>query len=116
VFRSGCRRSPFIESFNGKFQDECLNDNVFDSIAEARELIERWRVDYNECRPHRSLGQMTPSQLRNSMKPARRETVKITMAKKRISHRADPVGIREGLLTNIRGNGLRLPRHPILNW
>ena len=54
-------QNAFIESFNGKFRDECLNDNVFTSIAEAREIIERWRVDYNECRPHRSLGQMTPS-------------------------------------------------------
>ena len=55
-------QNAFVESFNGKFRDECLNDNVFTSIAEAREIIERWRVDYNECRPHRSLGQMTPSQ------------------------------------------------------
>jgi len=54
-------QNAFVESFNGKFRDECLNDNVFTSIAEAREVIERWRVDYNECRPHRSLGQMTPS-------------------------------------------------------
>ncbi len=54
-------QNAFVESFNGKFRDECLNDNVFTSIAEAREIIERWRVDYNECRPHRSLGQMTPS-------------------------------------------------------
>ena len=54
-------QNAFVESFNGKFRDECLNDNVFTTIAEAREIIERWRVDYNECRPHRSLGQMTPS-------------------------------------------------------
>jgi putative transposase len=54
-------QNAFVESFNGKFRDECLNDNVFTSIAEAREIIERWRVDYNECRPHRSLGQMTPN-------------------------------------------------------
>ncbi len=54
-------QNAFVESFNGKFRDECLNDNVFTSIAEAREIIERWRVDYNKCRPHRSLGQMTPS-------------------------------------------------------
>jgi transposase InsO family protein len=50
-----------VESFNGKFCDEFLNDNVFTPIAEAREIIERWRIDYNECRPHRSLGRMTPS-------------------------------------------------------
>jgi putative transposase len=37
------------------------SDNVFSSLAEAREIIERWRIDYNECRPHRSLGQMAPN-------------------------------------------------------
>jgi putative transposase len=54
-------QNAFVESFNGKFRDECLNDNVFTTIAEAREIIERWRIDYNGCRPHRSLGQMTPN-------------------------------------------------------
>jgi putative transposase len=54
-------QNAFAESFNGKLRAECLNDNVFTSIAEAREIIERWRVDYNECRPHRLIGQMTPS-------------------------------------------------------
>jgi putative transposase len=54
-------QNAFVESFNGKFRDECLNDNVFTSLAEARDIIEQWRVDYNECRPHRSLGQMTPN-------------------------------------------------------
>ena len=53
-------QNAFIESFNGKFRDECLNDNIFTSLAQAREIIERWRIDYNERRPHRSLGQMTP--------------------------------------------------------
>lgn len=50
-------QNAFVESFNGKFRDECLNDNVFTSLAEARNIIEKWRVDYNECRPHRSLGE-----------------------------------------------------------
>ena len=53
-------QNAFIESFNGKFRDECLNDNVFASIAEAREIIERWRVDYNECRPPRRPLQTVP--------------------------------------------------------
>ena len=54
-------QNAFVESSNGKFRDECLNDNIFSSIAEAREIIELWRIDYNERRPHRSLGQLTPS-------------------------------------------------------
>jgi putative transposase len=48
-------QNAFIESFNGKFRDEYLNDNVFTSIAQARSIIERWRIDYNETRPDRPL-------------------------------------------------------------
>jgi len=55
-------QNAFIESFNGKFRDECLNDNVFTTLAQARRIIESWRVDYNENRPHRSLGQKTPKE------------------------------------------------------
>ncbi len=55
-------QNAFIESFNGKFRDECLNDNVFATLAEARDIIERWRLDYNQHRPHRSLGQLTPNE------------------------------------------------------
>ena len=44
-----------IESFNGKFRDECLNENWFLSLQEAREKIEAWRRDYNQARPHSAL-------------------------------------------------------------
>ena len=49
-----------IESFNGRFRDECLNANVFVSLHDARQKIEAWRIDYNEHRPHGSLGNLTP--------------------------------------------------------
>ena len=52
--------NAFIESFNGSFRDECLNVNWFLSIQDARQKIEAWRKDYNEFRPHSSLGDMTP--------------------------------------------------------
>jgi len=54
--------NAFIESFNGRLRQECLNQNWFLSVADARETIENWRQDYNEYRPHRSLGQQTPSE------------------------------------------------------
>lgn len=54
--------NPFIESFNGSFRDECLNLNWFLSLDDAREKIESWRQDYNEYRPHQSLGGMTPAE------------------------------------------------------
>ncbi len=59
-------QNAFIESFNGRFRDECLNDNVFRSLAEARQIIEQWRVDYNAARPHTSLGNLTPNEFAKS--------------------------------------------------
>lgn len=52
----------YIESFNGKLRDECLDANWFGSLQEAREVIETWRRDYNETRPHSSLGNLAPAQ------------------------------------------------------
>lgn len=54
--------NPYIESFNGKFRDECLNREIFTTAREAQEVVERWRREYNEFRPHSSLGYMTPSE------------------------------------------------------
>jgi len=51
-----------IESFNGKMRDECLNQNVFLSLADARDSLERWRDDYNQSRPHSSLDWMSPEE------------------------------------------------------
>ena len=52
--------NAYIESFNGKLRDECLNQNWFISLRDAREAIEAWRIDYNEFRPHSSLGDLSP--------------------------------------------------------
>lgn len=54
--------NAFIESFNGKLRNECLNENWFTSLEEVRRTIEEWRIDYNENRPHSSLGGLTPSE------------------------------------------------------
>jgi len=54
--------NAFIESFNGRLRDECLNVHQFASIADAQTKIEAWRLDYNQCRPHGSLGHLTPSE------------------------------------------------------
>ena len=53
-------QNAFIESFNSKLRDECLNEYVFTTLAEARAVIEAWRQDYNHLRPHSSLGALTP--------------------------------------------------------
>jgi len=53
-------QNAFIESFNGKFRDECLNQSWHTSLDDARRSIEAWRTDYNTVRPHSSLGYLTP--------------------------------------------------------
>ena len=55
-------QNAFIESFNSKLRDECLNEHVFLTLAEARETIGAWRYDYNHRRPHSSLGALTPTE------------------------------------------------------
>jgi hypothetical protein len=55
-------QNGFMESFNGKLRDECLNEHVFSSLTEARHIIEAWRIDYNEVRPHSSLAYQTPEE------------------------------------------------------
>ena len=54
--------NAYIESFNGKFRDECLNANEFEGVADAQEIGNDWRREYNEYRPHSSLGYMTPAE------------------------------------------------------
>ena len=54
--------NAFMESFNARLREECLNLNWFRSIEHARRVIEEWRIDYNETRPHSSLGFLTPKE------------------------------------------------------
>ena len=59
--------NAFIESFNGKLRDECLNAEIFFSLNDARDKIEQWRVEYNQFRPHSALGGIPPSLFRMSL-------------------------------------------------
>lgn len=54
--------NAYIESFNGRLRDECLNVHQFTSIEDAQAKIEAWRVNYNQRRPHSSLGHLTPNE------------------------------------------------------
>ncbi|GEM_PF-3292506 len=58
-------QNAFIESFNSKLRDECLNEHFFFGLAEARHVIEAWRQDYNQFRPHSSLGALAPAEYAN---------------------------------------------------
>jgi len=55
-------QNAFIESFNGRLRDECLNQYVFVSLDDARRKIEAWRQDYNQVRPHSALRNLTPEE------------------------------------------------------
>ncbi|HZP91448.1 MAG TPA: transposase, partial [Burkholderiales bacterium] len=56
----------YIESFNGRFRDECLNEHWFITMAHARSTIEAWRVEYNTERTHSSLDDQTPEEFRDA--------------------------------------------------
>ncbi len=53
--------NAYAESFNGKLRDECLNENWFTTMGDARSRIEAWRLDYNQVRPHSAIGNLTPA-------------------------------------------------------
>jgi putative transposase len=54
-------QNGYIESFNGKFRDECLNEQWFETLGQARTTVAAWRQDYNEVRPHSSIGRIPPA-------------------------------------------------------
>jgi putative transposase len=68
--------NAFVESFNGRFRDECLNESWFQSLSEAREAIEAWREDYNEAWPHSALGGRSPSEYARHIQPRRAELIR----------------------------------------
>lgn len=72
-------QNAYIESFNGKFRDECLNDHYFNNLAHARAVIAAWRRDYNEARPHSSIGRIPPAEfaLRHRMRTGHDATKEI---------------------------------------
>jgi putative transposase len=64
-------QNGFIESFNGSFRDECLNETLFSSLPQARQHIAAWKEDYNRNRPHSSLGNITSNEYAMKMAPER---------------------------------------------
>jgi putative transposase len=59
------QQNAFVESFNGRLRDECLNETAFSSLAEARAVLAAWRDDYNRVRPHSALANRTPEEFCN---------------------------------------------------
>ncbi len=69
----------FVESFNSRFRIECLNSHYFDSISEARLLVEDWRKRYNEFRPHRTLNGLTPKDFAEKFKQRNTQNTNLTL-------------------------------------
>ena len=65
---SGNPRNSYVETFNGSLRDECLNVHWFASLAEAKRVLEAWRKDYNESRPHSALNELTPAEYARKIK------------------------------------------------
>lgn len=63
-------QNGFVESFNGRLRDECLNEHVFMTLAETRQIVEAWRIDYNTVRPHGRLGRLPPAVFGATRRPA----------------------------------------------
>ena len=63
--------NAYVESFNGTFRRECLDAHWFTTLAEAKQMIEAWRREYNESRPHRALGERTPNEFANDFAASR---------------------------------------------
>ena len=59
------QQNAFVESFNGRLRDECLNETLFTSLGEARAVLAAWRADYNRVRPHSSLANSTLEEYRH---------------------------------------------------
>jgi len=67
------QQNGFVESFNGRFRDECLNEHLFSSLTTARRIIEACRIDYNTARPHTSLDGLTTVAFATRRKQGHRE-------------------------------------------
>ena len=63
--------NAYVESFNGTLRAECLDAHWFDDLAEARQRIESWRIEYNASRPHRALGERTPNEFAREIAASR---------------------------------------------
>jgi integrase-like protein len=68
---SACRNNGYVESFNGRLRDECLNVETFFDLSDVREKLERWRLDYNQVRPHSALADRSPEEFVREWKESR---------------------------------------------
>jgi putative transposase len=103
-------QNAYIESFNGKFRDECLNEQWFETLAQARQEISRWRRDYNEVRPHSAIGRIPPAQFA----AAHRQLAGDAQHPNRRSSNLQTLGLCYQSLARLKGAGRTSLRGPSL--
>jgi|TARA_R110001583_G_scaffold195415_1_gene372961 putative transposase len=77
-------QNGYVESFNGKFRDECLNEHWFRDLAHAREKISNWRLDYSEQRPHSSLVYQTPLEFASALRLGKTDSAVTDITRKQL--------------------------------
>ena len=73
-------QNPYVESFGSRIRDELLSGELFATVAEAKVLVEDWRIDYNERRPHSALGMMAPARFAASWRRSDRQINRLSLA------------------------------------
>ena len=106
-------QNGFVESFNGRLRDECLNEHLFAGLAEARRIIAEWRYDYNTTRPHTSLDGLTPNEF--AARPNWGHNLKrfYLLSEGKLGAGSMSVSFLVGLIVHDRagrGGGVRMPR------
>ena len=94
-------QNAFIESFNGSFRDELLNETLFSSLTEAREKITAWKEDYNRNRPHSSLGNLTPQEFAIEIETGNQGRMKPEINRRTLQTVGGKSGLRSAHLTPI---------------
>jgi len=77
----------YVESFNGKIRDECLNEHWFRDLAHAKEKISNWRLDYNERRPHSSLGYQAPLEFASALRLGKTDSKATDITREQLDYR-----------------------------
>jgi putative transposase len=110
----------YIESFNGRLRDECLNVEMFFDLSDVREKLERWRLDYNQVRPHSALGDRSPEEFSRDWKQSRAASLRMAGPAKaepaRAMHGSDAADPKPLQLfvppSEVKGGPEKLPTEP----
>lgn len=96
------QQNGFVESFNGKLRDKCLNENLFSSLSDTRGVLEIWQHDYNHQRPHSAMGNLTLMEFAEKKQWANWQHSAINLTPRTLHHFGGYLGRRSGGQTQFR--------------